>query len=91
MKKLLTVLLICFSLSVSAQTKKDTTKPEKVYTLKLTETQINNLYNVLEFSKSALPTSDASAKSVNLILQMTQIIEELVAKQYNDQADKKPK
>lgn len=84
MKKLIIITsILLFSLSVSAQ--KDTTKPEKVYIIRLTESEVTNLYNLLEFSKSALSTSDASAKSVTAAIQAAIAFQATLSKQYQAQ------
>lgn len=81
---IITIAIFLFSVTAFSQAK-DTTKPEKVYDLKITETEVNALFNTLEFSKAALPTSEASAKNVSAALQSIAALQAIIVKQYRAQ------
>ncbi len=85
MKTILTTIAIIFTLCATAQS--DTTK-EKVYVLKITNTEVQTLYNILEFAKAALPTSQAPANDVTSAIKTIQALQAIISKQYQDQEDK---
>lgn len=84
MKQLLIIVFILFSLNGFSQ--KDT---GKVYTIKLTEQEINILYSTLEFVKGALPTSEAKARDVSDAVKNINDVEDKIKKEY--QAKNPPK
>lgn len=74
------------ALATTAQTKTDTTK-QKEYSIKLTEDQVQALWNSLEFSKQNLQTSEAPANKVNNVSAAIKALQEIVKEQYIKQAD----
>jgi hypothetical protein len=62
-KTLLTAAIALGAFAASAQSAPQP-KAEKLYTIQLTETQINNLANALQFGRQNLPLSDAPARGV---------------------------
>jgi hypothetical protein len=59
----------------------------KEYTLKFNETQIQMLWSSLEFSKSNLKTSQASASDVTNVTNVIDSVQHLILIQYSKQVD----
>jgi hypothetical protein len=73
MKKFLTTaaLLSCLILTASAQTASPRPPEEPIY-IKVLPSQLNQLQQILQFSFQWLPTSDAKAKEVGIIMPIIQ-------------------
>ena len=81
MKKVLTVLFAIATLSANAQTEK---KDTVIYTIKFTQVKFQKLYNILRFSKQALPTSKAPAVDVTDAISAIEEIQKEMEVLYNE-------
>ena len=85
MKKIPMILMAMILLSFTTQNEPP---KEKVYKIELSQSEVVNLYNAIDFCRGALKTSQAPAVSVSSTIGVLDSIQKTLARQFNDQVAK---